>query len=102
MEEKILKGNKSGLAVLIGASVLYIAAIVGMILGGMAMDAGKSPALFIVSTVWVCIGWFPYLGLKVLRLSENAADFAPLSTSPLWLSLVCAAGFTPTQKGLTK
>ena len=70
MEEKILKGNKSGLAVLIGASVLYIAAIVGMILGGMAMDAGKSPALFIVSTVWVCIGWFPYLGLKVLRPQE--------------------------------
>ena len=26
----------------------------------------------------------------------------PLSTSALWLSLVLAAGFTPTQKGLTK
>lgn len=26
----------------------------------------------------------------------------PPSTSPLWLSLVLAAGFTPTQKGLTK
>ena len=70
MEEKILKGNKSGLAVLVGASVLYIAAIVFMILGGIAMEAGKSPALFIVSTIWVCVGWFPYLGLKVLRPQE--------------------------------
>ena len=70
MEEKILKGNKSGLAVFVGASVLYIAAIAGMILGGIAMEAHKSPVLFIVSTVWVCIGWFPYLGLKVLKPQE--------------------------------
>ena len=38
---------------------------------------------------------------EAVRRAESLEDFSP-STSPLWLSLVLAAGFTATEKGLTK
>ncbi len=70
MTEKILNGKKNGLLLLPPLVLLYVAAFAGLVAGGMMMDAGKSPALFIVSIVYVCVGWIPFLGFKILRPQE--------------------------------
>lgn len=56
--------------VLVLTLLLYAAAVVGTVFGGMMMDNDQSPVLFIVAVVWLCIGWFPFLGLKVLKPQE--------------------------------
>lgn len=65
MEEKILKNKKNGMAALLGFSVLYILAVAAIIFGAM-----KGPALLVIGLVYVCIGWLPFLGLKVLKPQE--------------------------------
>ena len=70
MTEKLLSNHKNGMPVMLALIVAYCAAIAAMIVGGINMDAGGGIALFVVSLVWVCIGWFPMLGLKVLKPQE--------------------------------
>lgn len=72
MQEKILNTRKNGMAALIVIAGLYALSIVGTVLGGMAMDKGSAEGtvLFIVSMVYVCLGWIPILGLKVLKPQE--------------------------------
>ena len=68
MEEIILKGKKNGMAVLLLTIVLYLAACAGCVvfaaLGGWAM------ILFIVCILYLCLGWIPLLGLRVLKPQE--------------------------------
>ncbi|WP_458863269.1 SPFH domain-containing protein [Acidaminobacterium chupaoyuni] len=70
MNEKILNNKKHGMAALLLTVALYLLAVVGCILGGMALEKGASPVWLIVSIVWLCIGWFPLPGLKVLKPQE--------------------------------
>ncbi len=73
MEEKILKGKKNGMAVLIISILLYIAAIAGVILSGIALDEGRS-ALggtgMAISLVYISLGWMFWLGLKIIKPQE--------------------------------
>ena len=66
MEEKILHGKKKGMLVLILTLVLYAAAVAGLVLGIL----NEALALLVVCIVWLTIGWFPLLGLKVLKPQE--------------------------------
>ena len=70
MQEKILSNKKHGMLVLILTSLILIASAAGMIFGGIMMDDGKSPVLFIISLIVLCIGWIPYMGLRVLKPKE--------------------------------
>lgn len=70
MNEKILNNKKHGMAALLLTVALYLLAVVGCILGGMTLEKGASPVWLIVSIVWLCIGWFPLPGLKVLKPQE--------------------------------
>ena len=70
MQEKILQNKKKGFFALVLIIIIYIAAIIGTIFGGIMMDDGKSPLLFIVSIIIVSIGWLPLMGLKVLKPQE--------------------------------
>ena len=70
MKEIVLKGKKNGMAALLGLLILYGASIAGTVIGGMMMDAGKSPVLFVVSLVYLLIGWVLFLGLKILKPQE--------------------------------
>lgn len=70
MEEKILRNKKNAMAVLLLSIGIYILAIIGMIAGGIMMDDGKNPALFIVSLVFVSVTWLLWPGLKVLKPQE--------------------------------
>ena len=70
MEEKVLQHRKNGMIVLIVTTLLYLGAIAGCIFGGMMISDGGSPALLVVSIVWLCIGWIPYCGLRILKPQE--------------------------------
>ncbi|WP_130871052.1 SPFH domain-containing protein [Intestinimonas massiliensis (ex Afouda et al. 2020)] len=74
MKEKLIQGHKHGLAVLLLLVVLYAAAVVGVILGAAAVDAGRGgagwPALLAVCIVWLSLGWIFLCGLKVLKPQE--------------------------------
>ena len=71
VEEKLYHA-KRGWSALIFSVLAYIAAIVGTAFGGMMMDEGMviGIPLFIVSLLYVCIGWIFWLGLKVIRPNE--------------------------------
>ena len=70
MEEKILSKKGKGMLVLLTFIVVYALAIAGTIYGGIQMENGNNPALFIVSLVIVCTAWIILLGLKVLKPQE--------------------------------
>ena len=73
MEEKIIKGKKNGMAALLIQLALYVAAFVGVVIGGVKMDAGEMgmyPVLFGICLAYVCIAWIGFLGLKILKPQE--------------------------------
>ena len=70
MEEKIIHGKKNGMLVLLLTILFLAASIAGCIFGGMMMDDGKSPVLFIISMVVLCFGWLTLPGLKILKPQE--------------------------------
>ncbi len=72
VEEKIYRA-KSGWLVLFFSILAYIAAIVCVPLGGVYGVDGGNPlflALFIVSILYLCVGWLWWCGLKVIRPNE--------------------------------
>ena len=70
MEEKILKNAKSGMPILLLSVLIYAAAIAGTVIGAIMLDAGKNPALFIISLVILFTAWLLWPGLKVIKPQE--------------------------------
>lgn len=70
MEERILNNRKNGMLMMIWFIVLYLASIAAFAAGLMIVNNGGNPVLLIISIVWLCIGWIPFLGLKVLKPQE--------------------------------
>ena len=74
MNEKILSNKKNGMGMLLLFCLLYLIAIAGCILSAIALehefDAPPVIAGLVVSIIWLCIGWVPFLGLKVLKPQE--------------------------------
>lgn len=65
MTEKVLSNKKNGMAMMILWIVLYLVALLMTIFGAVSVWP-----LFIIGVVWLCVGWIPFLGLKVLRPQE--------------------------------
>ena len=70
MNEIILSKRKNGLAVAIILVLLYLAGLAATIYGAIEMENGGSWYLFAVGMVWLCIGWIPVLGLKLVGPQE--------------------------------
>ena len=72
MKEKVLNNKKNGMAMLALFAVLYLAALALVILSGVKLDDGRKGfiAPLVLGIVWLCIGWLPFLGLKVLKPQE--------------------------------
>ncbi len=73
MKEIVLNNKKNGMAMLLLIILLYLAGVALMVLGGVfGLDRGRGwgVAMFVVGLVWVCVGWFPALGLKILKPQE--------------------------------
>ena len=63
----------NGWAVLIITILLYLAGFASLITGGVMLDAeggALGGVLLIVGIVWLCVGWIPFLGLKVIKPNE--------------------------------
>lgn len=77
MQEIILSGKKNGMKVLILTTFCYLIALALFIVGIASteggipnLDANLGTVILIVGLIWMCIGWIPYVGLKVLRPQE--------------------------------
>ena len=74
MNEKILSNKKNGMGMLLLFCLLYLIAIAGCVLSAIALEhefnALPVIAGLVVSIIWLCIGWIPFLGLKVLKPQE--------------------------------
>ncbi len=74
MQEKILKGKKNGMAVLLGLILVYIGSIVGIVFGGIGLDSSDGNplwvVLFAISMLIFCTGWILIPGFKVLKPQE--------------------------------
>lgn len=66
MNEKVLRNKKNGMLVMLLLIALYIAAIVGIVVGAVY----NSTILLAVSIAWVSLGWIFFMGLKVLKPQE--------------------------------
>ena len=80
MEEKILKGHKNGMAMLLLILALYVVAVVGVVWGAIREEraeavwfGGPDPlaiAVLVVCIAWLALGWIFLCGLKVLKPQE--------------------------------
>ena len=73
MTEKILTTKKNGLKVLILSVALYILAILSIPVAETLIYTRLyflALILRVLAIVWLCVGWFPFLGLKVLKPQE--------------------------------
>lgn len=66
MKEKELKNKKNGLLMLIILTLLYLASI-GAIIAGASYDIYLLAGF---GGIWACVGWLPFLGLKVMKPQE--------------------------------
>ncbi len=73
MNEKLLQDKKNGMTALVLTSFGMLAALALIIFGGTRMDAGNHALgipMFAIGMVWFCLGWIPYLGLRILKPQE--------------------------------
>ncbi|MCD7751799.1 MAG: SPFH domain-containing protein [Lachnospiraceae bacterium] len=74
MEEKVLNNRKNGMACMLLFIVLYAAAIALVVVAGIQIAdetwGAAEVALMVVGIVYLCLGWIPFLGLKVLKPQE--------------------------------
>ena len=66
MQENILNNKKNGMAMLLLFTLLYVAAIAITILGGIY----GITVVAVIGVLWLCIGWVPFLGLRILKPQE--------------------------------
>lgn len=71
MEEKLLKAKK-GMPVLILSILAYLLAVGLLIFGGILLDKGNALGNlpFIAGIIWVCVGFLPFVGLKIIKPQE--------------------------------
>lgn len=76
MEEKVLKKNKNGMAMLMLFIALYVVAIAVIVSGAIMTETAESAKsviaiiLIVIGVVYVGLGWIFFLGLKVLKPQE--------------------------------
>ena len=65
LKEIVLNNRKNGMAMMLLFIGLYALAFLLLIFG-----VAVSPLLFLIGLIWICVGWVPFLGLKVIRPQE--------------------------------
>ncbi|MBE6847081.1 MAG: SPFH domain-containing protein [Ruminococcus sp.] len=74
MKEIVLNNKKKGALALVLIIVQYLAAVVPTVYGAMLLETkGASPLaiiLLVAGLIWLCIGWIPFMGLKILKPHE--------------------------------
>ena len=94
MEEKVLKKNKNGMAMLTLFIALYVAAIAAIVSGAIMTETAESAEsvisiiLIVIGVVYVGLGWIFFLGLKVLKPQEALVNGIKLRKSRITHSVV--------------
>ncbi len=73
MKEKILNNKRNGFGVLFLIILILLVFVAMIIVAGINLDAGKGGIFNIMMAVGIigfCIGWIPFMGLKVLKPQE--------------------------------
>ena len=70
MQEKVLTNKKHGFLALIILTLLYILAFVGLVLSAPEGEEDAMGILPGICTLYISLGWLPYLGLRVLKPQE--------------------------------
>lgn len=75
MNEIIIGKRKNGMVMLLITSVLYLAAIAVTIVGAYFLETESaeevlSYTLLISGIIWLCFGWIPLCGLRILKPQE--------------------------------
>lgn len=72
MQEKILENKKNGMLALVLTSLVMIVSIPLVIMGGEGLDNGDwyGIPVFALGMLLLCLGWIPYLGLRILKPQE--------------------------------
>ncbi len=71
MQEKILENRKNGMTVLLLTIVLYIGALVGFVFSCIYVQGSVLAIIgLIVTSIWLLVGWIPFMGLKILKPQE--------------------------------
>ncbi len=65
INEKVLDRNRNGFVMMVLWILVYLASLVVVILGAII-----SPFVMILGILWLCVGWIPFLGLKVIGPQE--------------------------------
>lgn len=71
MEEKVLKA-KNGMSALILTVLAYLLSVAVLVAGCVIVEGRTGPGviLIVIGGIWLCIGWIPFLGLKILKPQE--------------------------------
>lgn len=74
MKEKIISQKQNGMAILLLTILVYLLFIAVFVFGVMGFGpegiSGLRLTAFIVGIIWISIGWFPLLGLRILKPQE--------------------------------
>ena len=71
MKENILTRRKGGMTAMIVIIFINLLAVAMTIYGGLHVgESTMAAAIFVLGVVLLCIGWIPFLGLKILRPQE--------------------------------
>ena len=73
VQEKILNKKETGFSALFLTLILYLAAVGITIIGGLYIDGENyllGVPLLVVGIIWLCIGWIPFCGLKIIKPQE--------------------------------
>ena len=73
MNETILRTQKNGMAMLLLWGVLYLASIGLLIYAAFQMEAeayAVGVPLLVISVIWFCVGWVPFMGLKPVPYTQ--------------------------------
>ena len=72
IQEKSVKAA-NGMAVLLLNSVAWLLSIAVFVYGSILLETSElllAPILMVVGGIWMCVGWIPFLGLKILKPQE--------------------------------
>ena len=70
-KEETITGKKNGMLVLLLTSIFYLGAMALTIVSAIFMQDDLLWLIpMIIGIVWLCVGWFPFLGLRVLKPQE--------------------------------
>ena len=73
MKELVLQNKKNGMKVLVLTTLFMVVAIAFTVFGGINLDNENYTLgipVFVAGIVCLCIGWVPYIGLRVLKPQE--------------------------------